>query len=156
MVFFPADTATGQSGVRPGARQLHVDDVLFVPKVGQQFESGKGADPVKSDSFTPSYPRACAGKRRDGGYVDGAFRKTDAGEQRRVSMTRVSLQFPENFLLPAARGTICSYFVAMRLRGITQESARRNQIRSIRHSAISPEQRTNSRGTSRRAHRTGK
>ena len=60
-----------------GVRQLHVDDILFVPKVGQQF-GGKGTDSVKGQFY--AVISAPAQGNGDGGYVDGAFRKTDAGK----------------------------------------------------------------------------
>ena len=75
-----------------GVRQLHVDDALFVPKVGQQF-GGKRTDSVKGQFY--AVISASAQGNGDGGYVNGAFRRTDAGEQQ-GAMTGVFLQFPEN------------------------------------------------------------
>ena len=53
-----------------------------------------------------------------------------------------------------ARGTTCSYFAAMRCAGITQSL--REKSNSFHSAQRNSPERTNSRGTSRRAHRTGK
>ena len=124
----------------PEVRQLHVDDVLFVPKDEQQF--GDKENGFRQRTVYAVISAACAGNS-DGGYVDGAFRRTDAGEQQ-GSMTRVFLQFLRIFTACGARGTICSYFVAMRCAGDNQESA--GEIKFVPFGSRNSPERTNSRG----------
>ena len=103
----------------PGARQLHVDDVLFVPKDEQQF-GDKRTDSVKGQFY--AVISAPAQGNGDGGYVDGAFRRTDAGEQQ-GSMTRVFLQFPKNFYCLRRERYNMLIFRRHALRGDNPESA---------------------------------
>ena len=76
-----------------GVRQLYVDDILLVPKVGQQF-GGKRTDSVKGQLY--AVISAPAQGNGDGGYVDGTLGRTDAGEQQ-GSVPGIFLQFSENF-----------------------------------------------------------